>query len=696
MKLTVQILAFTLMLLTSFSAFSNDVCQEMKTNTTCQQDDYTALRALYLSANGDNWFNKSGWLTAAEFMANPTIPAGTDVGTWHGVTTNPGGCVTRLHLVYNNLEGSLPSEIGNLMYLTDLNLGGSLLFGGIPSEIGNLSNLTSLNLVDAAFGGATFPPEIGNLTQLTNLFLNHLTGDIPPEIGNLTNLTHLNLEFTQFSGGTSELGNLTELTNLVLAGITSIPPEVGQLTNLTYLSFTQSTGTIPPEFGNLTNLEELRLTDNQVTGSIPPELGNLTNLKQLLLSNNQLTGSIPSELGNLTDLAALFVGGNQLTGSIPSELGNLTNLKQLYLFHNQLTGGIPSELGNLINLKELGLNNNQLTGIIPVQLGNLTDVRKLYLSNNQLTGSIPSQLGNLDRMWSVHLSHNQLSGCYPTNLDNLCGVLGVGDDWPDYPNAYISDGNNLDATWRDFCDNNVGVCAASGCTSRVADANLVAISGEFSQFANDEFIKNFLSAESNYIKYRTEIHRILESKDARYTKVNKDFDKIKNIAQTLLFKSFVSKHPVNITTEHIKVMDDFLVSLNQVTNKGKLKDEITKVRGYLHVMKNKEIKDALIAFDRAEWTQIDTSNEFEAQLVNTNGQEPYVNYHLTNSGTVNINLYNANGQQIRLMQGNNSEGHHQIPIHKNELSAGIYFIHVEYRSNNGTQIKRVFKLPVIH
>ena len=41
-------------------------------------DDYTGLRALYLSTGGDNRTVKTEWPSKAVFDASPTIPAGTD------------------------------------------------------------------------------------------------------------------------------------------------------------------------------------------------------------------------------------------------------------------------------------------------------------------------------------------------------------------------------------------------------------------------------------------------------------------------------------------------------------------------------------------------------------------------------------------------------------------------------------------
>jgi len=144
----------------------------------------------------------------------------------------------------------------------------------------------------------------------------------------------------------------------------------------------------------------------------------------------------------------------------------------------------------------------------------------------------------------------------------------------------------------------------------------------------------------------------LESKDARYTQVNQDFETIKDMAIAMLFQSFVNKRPVTVTDEHIKAIDNFLVSLSQATSKGKLRNEIVKVRQHLHVMESKEIKDALIAFDRAgavntsEITPFDTrsQDEFEVQLLNTAGRESQVSYNIVKQGILNMSLYNTHGK----------------------------------------------------
>ena len=236
---------------------------------TSPETDRAALVALYNATDGENWLDRTNWLSDA-----PT-------GEWSGVTTNANGRVTDLSLYDNQLTGEIPAELGNLTNLEVLSLDGNQLTGEIPAELGNLTNL-----------------------ELLYLDGNQLTGEIPAELGNLTNLEVLSLSSNQLTG--------------------EIPAELGNLTNLEllYLDGNQLTGEIPAELGNLTNLEGLSLSSNQLTGEIPAELGNLTNLELLYLDGNQLTGEIPAELGNLTNLT----WSNQLTGEIPAELGNLTNL----------------------------------------------------------------------------------------------------------------------------------------------------------------------------------------------------------------------------------------------------------------------------------------------------------------------------------------------------------------------------------
>jgi hypothetical protein len=107
---------------------------------------------------------------------------------------------------WNNFSGTLPPSIGNATTLVclslgvsggvgDLNLGQTGGFGGqIPEELGKLVNLNTLQLGGNNFSGGV-PPEILNMSLLNTLDLGqmNLAGEIPPWLGNMTSLSNLDL-----------------------------------------------------------------------------------------------------------------------------------------------------------------------------------------------------------------------------------------------------------------------------------------------------------------------------------------------------------------------------------------------------------------------------------------------------------------------------------------------------------------------
>ncbi len=206
-----------------------------------KQAEKDALIAIYNNTDGANWKNNTGWLI--------DDPCTERSWKWKGINCQYGR-VVGLHLNYNQLAGTIPTEIGNLANLKYLELTGNQLTDNIPTEIGNLTKLTTLYLNKNQLTG-NIPTEIGNLTDLTMLYLdeNQLTGSISTEIGNLTNLTKLNLFKNQLTG--------------------NIPIEIGKLTKLTtlYLHNNQLTGQLPLSITNLSNLRFFSLKDNYLQNS---------------------------------------------------------------------------------------------------------------------------------------------------------------------------------------------------------------------------------------------------------------------------------------------------------------------------------------------------------------------------------------------------------------------------------------------
>ena len=171
------------------------------------ESDRAALVALYNSTGGPEWIYNENWLSDEP------------LGTWYRVTTNDVGRVTELFLVGNNLDGSIPPELGNLSNLEILFLRENQLTGSIPPELDRLPNLEFLSLRANQLTGS-IPPELGNLSRLEVLWLggNQLTGPIPPELGNLSNLEHLWIPDNRLTGELPLSLMRTDLDWLTYAG----------------------------------------------------------------------------------------------------------------------------------------------------------------------------------------------------------------------------------------------------------------------------------------------------------------------------------------------------------------------------------------------------------------------------------------------------------------------------------------------
>jgi len=113
-----------------------------------------------------------------------------------------------LQMTSNNIYGTIPSQLWDLSTLQFLDLAFNDIEGEISSRISN-TNLTHLLLATNILEG-TLPSQIGELTNLVQLDLNsnYLSGTVPNEFVSLSNLVALDL-----SGNFDLSGSLDGLCN---------------------------------------------------------------------------------------------------------------------------------------------------------------------------------------------------------------------------------------------------------------------------------------------------------------------------------------------------------------------------------------------------------------------------------------------------------------------------------------------------
>ncbi len=373
-----------------------------KTNTVTAQvntQDSLVLVALYNNTDGAHWHNHTNWLTTAP------------VSTWFGISLNQNR-ISIITLSFNNLNGSIPSEIENLTNLNYLGLAANNLSGNIPSGIGNCTHLVYLGLNNNQLSGS-IPPELGNLTSLRSLYLsdNKLSGTIPSTLINLKLLRYgkrlylYNNEFT--FAGMERVARY--LHKAIYAPQAVIPLHKNDSTlfvsaggvpyNNTYkwykdgILFKTKAGDSTLQLKTsgyyyviVTNSVATSLTlqsDSKIDSNAQVNVQD--SLALVALYNSTNGAKWVNNTNWLTTVPVVFWYGINVTDNRVSEIN---------LEYNKLSGNIPKEIGNLTPLKVLNLSNNQLSDTIPGSLVNLRKLIALNLATNKFTFAGMGRIAN--------------------------------------------------------------------------------------------------------------------------------------------------------------------------------------------------------------------------------------------------------------------------------------------------------------
>ncbi|KAF5449653.1 hypothetical protein F2P56_030076 [Juglans regia] len=377
---------------------------------------------------------------------------------WQGVSCgSKHQRVTALQLQGYSLRGSISPYVGNLSFLSSVNLRENFLGGEIPAEVTRLFRLKDLYLSNNSFTGE-IPRNLTNCPELRVIDLerNKFTGRIPDELGSLKRLEMLVFSSNNLTGGIPpSLGNVSSLRGLYLGDNNfwgNIPEDVGRLQRLYFfrVSSNNLSGTIPSALYNISTMSILSTADNRFDGTLPANIGlTLPNLQFLAMNRNKFSGPIPVSLSNSSQLVTLLLYRNNFVGQVPNlgnllhlrwlafhvnnlgnnsskdldfldSLGNCTKLERLYFSKNHFGGSLPNSIGNLsMLLTELDLAGNQISGSLPAALENLTNLTSLNMAQNLLTGSIPAYFGKFQNLEGLSLDGNRFLGLIPSSIGNL-------------------------------------------------------------------------------------------------------------------------------------------------------------------------------------------------------------------------------------------------------------------------------------
>jgi Leucine-rich repeat (LRR) protein len=310
------------------------------------EQDSLGMVALYENANGESWANAQNWLTGK-------------LNTWEGLSMI-NDSLKSINLPSNQIEGMLPTEMGDLNFVNEINFAENNL-----SNISTLSTLlNSLNSFDVSGNALSFEDlqafnAIANFSygnqefnySLPSEYLEFLSADISigvtaPASSNtfqwykdsellegetnsellLSNLERADEGLFYVEVRNDLLGDLTLTSNVTELKVSSLERDVQALREFYESTNGNEWGAIswnttsndPREWSSNNQdivveddrVVEINLPENNLTGSIPEILNEVLGLRSVDVSNNAIE-DLPN-LTSLPNLSLLNVSGNAL------------------------------------------------------------------------------------------------------------------------------------------------------------------------------------------------------------------------------------------------------------------------------------------------------------------------------------------------------------------------------------------------
>jgi len=371
---------------------------------------------LFESFQGHSWKQKFGWTGQTKSSVRPLVKTyEAEAGLFDGLNASKLAAnsyiLNGFELTNNGCEGRIPSGMGGLNFLKNLDVNYNNLTGPIPSDLGDCERLEFINASGNLLSGELDGDFLSRFQTLRilDLSFNKLEGTLPDAFSTLSKIQDLNLAGNSFTG--------------------VLPPSMSALTNLRQLKLysNQLSGDLPTYLSRMDKMLELNLSQNRITGSFEPLTG-CTRLKKITLSHNQLSAPLTENLSALRCLELLYLDHNEIKGTIPPQICELSALKYINISNNQLEGRLPDDFGDLLGLKVCLLSKNYLCGPMPISVAKLRHLREFQLFTALPAGSMTQYDGftkhNFERVncWGGRVGIDNVSWI-PAGMDDIGNIF---------------------------------------------------------------------------------------------------------------------------------------------------------------------------------------------------------------------------------------------------------------------------------